>query len=801
MGGQFVCEFRVPWYNPQPQPPWPHRILELQSKYQFKRVSCYLCSVIHERLGAGLFQDKKGSQHKPCQSCAASHRKTIANVAQVRRFICLDARLCRKVTKLFSGRTQPTARLPCNLRKRLHLLLRKWRFMRAPAVDIEQARNSSPLIHKLRAAAIGASEWLNARLTQGSLPKLTRVSFAVISLIILLTSLGVRLLYWQDTAVEMSVEDSLSQNMARQYRREARRILEDGTVLFPREQTDPGNALMLVHPPGYSMVMASSFKLFGESEAPLRWLQIICDSAGAVLVFVIACELLPIGVAVIAAMLMALSPHASYYSLRLSPDSLAVLPVLIAVCLIIKAIRQPRLLTLILAGSMLGVSCWLRANALLLAPFLAVVVAILFERGKRLIYASLLLAVTLLVISPITIRNWVVYHRFIPLALPAGVNLVQGLAEFDKEGRFGMPLSDPEVLQKDVEWNNRPDYGGHMWTPDGIERDHTRFNRGLAVIRAHPLWYFGTLVRRASFMLSYNEARKRDWPFNTATVPVVSSTPPFGHARSSTSDKSPVWSAERGDLLLENSNVSPNARGSLIDNGEGLQITGGGSAFDDQFVSSAIPVKAQTDYVIALSAKLTQGKSAAKVIGPNERVLGSSIMTTAGIAVDSFRAVRHPQLGGTGVTIPFASGNATEVRWVISNNGDASEKSVTDVSKIELFELGPTPTLWTHYPRLMLRGIERNIFRTALLLPLITAGIALLAIARRERALLILLIVPGYYLATHAPFSTEYRYVLAIHCFLFVMAAVTFYIAGLLMGRLIRGSWWRGRAHRHLEKT
>jgi hypothetical protein len=469
-----------------------------------------------------------------------------------------------------------------------------------------------------------------------------------------------------------------------------------------------------------------------------------------------------------------------------------VLPVLIAVCLIIKAIKQPRLLTLILAGLMLGVSCWLRANALLLAPFLAVVVAILFERRKRLIHASLLVAVTLLVISPITIRNWVVYHRFIPIALPAGVNLVQGIAEFDREGRFGMPLSDPEVLQKDVEWNNRPDYGGHMWTPDGIERDHTRFDRGLAVIRAHPLWYFGTLIRRASFMLSYNETRKRDWPFNTATVPVLSATPPFGHASSSTSDKSPVWSAERGNLLLENSNTSPNARVSLIENGEALQITGGSSGF---------PVKAQTDYVIALSAKLAQGKSAAKVIGPNERVLGSSIITTAGIAVDSFRAVRRSQLGGTGVTIPFASGNATDMRWVISNNGDALERPVTDVSKIELFELGPTPTLWTHYPRLMLRGIERNIFRTALLLPLITAGIALLAIARRERALLILLIVPAYYLATHAPFSTEYRYVLAIHCFLFVMAAVTFYIAGLLMARVIRGSGWRRRAHRPLEKT
>src|ERR1700694_1800214 len=165
--------------------------------------------------------------------------------------------------------------------------------MRASAFDTDQASSSSPLHHKPRAAAIGASKWLTAELTPSGLPQLTRVRFVVISATILLTALGVRLLYWQDSAVEMSTKDTLSLNMARQYRREARRILDEGGMLFPRQMTDPGNAMMIVHPPGYSMVMALSFKLLGETEAPLRWLQVFCDAAEAVLVFVIAVELLP----------------------------------------------------------------------------------------------------------------------------------------------------------------------------------------------------------------------------------------------------------------------------------------------------------------------------------------------------------------------------------------------------------------------------------------------------------------------------------------------------------------------------
>src|SRR5712692_1944239 len=218
-------------------------------------------------------------------------------------------------------------------------------------------------------AVVKTRGWLAAHLARGGVSQLTRRPLAAICATIFFTALGVRLLYWQDTAVEMSINDTLSRNMAIQYRREARRILEEGTILFPREHIDPGDARMIIHPPGYSIVMAASFKLFGETETPLRWLQVTFDSASSVMVFFIAAELLPFGVALIAASLMALSPHFSYYSLRLSPDSLAVLPVLLAVYLIAKAYRHPRLYKVAAAGAMVGLSCWLRANAMLLAPF------------------------------------------------------------------------------------------------------------------------------------------------------------------------------------------------------------------------------------------------------------------------------------------------------------------------------------------------------------------------------------------------------------------------------------------------
>jgi hypothetical protein len=128
--------------------------------------------------------------------------------------------------------------------------------------------------------------------------------------------------------------------------------------------------------------------------------------------------------------------------------------------------------------------------------------------------------------------------------------------------------------------------------------------------------------------------------------------------------------------------------------------------------------------------------------------------------------------------MPFASGNRSEVRFVVSSNGASSARSTAEIGKPELFALGQTPQQWSRLVRPAVRGIQRNLYTTTHMLPLIGTGIILLAIAGRWRALLIVLAVPAYYLCVQSAFHTEYRYILAIHYFLFVSAAVALYLAG-----------------------
>ena len=627
--------------------------------------------------------------------------------------------------------------------------------------------------------------WLSVRLAPPDQPGSWR-RLAVSCAIIFLLALGVRLLHWQDArAASVQAGPGMSV-IARRYETEAQRMLKEGGILFPRTPVDPGDARLILHPPGYSAFVAAIYNVFGESEAPVRAAQIILDALSAIIVFLIALEVFNKHIAVIAGILVALSPHFAHYSLWFSPDTLPILPILVAVYLIIKASKRPRVVTILGAGAMLGLSCWLRANGLLLAPFLAMAIWILFERRKRAGYAIALVGATILVISPITIRNWILYHRFIPISVDSGLALVEGIAEYDAEGRFGLPRFDGEALKKDIEWHNRPEYAGNLWSPDGIERDGYRFSRGLEVIRSNPSWFAGVMLRRGMFMLRYDSQRNDRWPWTTATASPVAAEPAFGHNLTPGGESEGSWFATAADLIAGGVVLTPQTQTVLLTDQSSLQVTGDASEFGDQFASAPILVDQKTDYVLTLSGNLISGSAAVKVTSADRRITLASAMITA--ARD--KKAKHEKTGERDDTdnrrpeeikLPFASGDRTNVLLVISNNGAAASNPIVEINKGRLNKLGQTPQLWTRFVRRLVRGIQRNVYVTSILLPLVMIGTALVLIAGRRRMVIILMAVPAYYLVVHSVIHTEYRYILPIHYFLFSFVAVSLYCAGRLI--------------------
>jgi 4-amino-4-deoxy-L-arabinose transferase-like glycosyltransferase len=319
----------------------------------------------------------------------------------------------------------------------------------------------------------------------------------IIAGLIFLSAFGVRLLVWQNKRAEVP---QVQTRVAENYKHLARLLQQNGLASFLEPSSTTRNPDLLGHPPGYSILLALIYRLAGESDLAVQLFQILCDSLAAVMIFLIAVDLLPFGVGIIAGFMAAFAPQFSWNSILLLPDTLAALPILVAIYLITRARRRPRWSTILGAGALIGVSCWFRANALLLAPFLALVMPIIFPRGLRLKMGLALIAGACLTLTPLTIRNAVVFGHFIPVSLGAGQTLLEGIADYDETGSLGLSNTDMGLMEQEAETHNRPDYGLTLFGPDAIQRDKERLARGLAIIRAHPVWFFTIMIRRAGSM-------------------------------------------------------------------------------------------------------------------------------------------------------------------------------------------------------------------------------------------------------------------------------------------------------------
>jgi 4-amino-4-deoxy-L-arabinose transferase-like glycosyltransferase len=328
---------------------------------------------------------------------------------------------------------------------------------------------------------------------------------AAFALAVFAVAFCVRLFTWQETRLEVGKVQTV---VTEGYRRDARLLLDGGLPSFFSRTSTLANPDSLGHPPGYPFLLAALAKTVGDADARVQLFQIVCDALACVVLFLIVAELLSLSTALVAGLLAAVSPQLAWNSVLLLPDSLAALPILLAVYLLARALKRPHVALLIAAGALVGVSCWLRANALLLAPFLAAFVLITFDRARRLRFAASLLAGAIIVVGVLTIRNAVVFRHFVPVSLGAGQTLLEGIGDYDPAGRYGVPSTDDEIMRQEADAARRPDYNNSLLGADGIARERQRLRRGFAVIGAHPLWFATVMVRRAASMLRMERARR-----------------------------------------------------------------------------------------------------------------------------------------------------------------------------------------------------------------------------------------------------------------------------------------------------
>jgi len=203
----------------------------------------------------------------------------------------------------------------------------------------------------------------------------------------------------------------------------------------------------------------------------------------------------------------ALWPLPAFYGAVPLADAPTSWIVLAATWMLLLAAKRKSLGWAVGAGALIGVSCWLRANAMLLV-FVWAAAIFLFTRAtwqRRAILAAGMVISGLLIISPVVLRNAITFHEFVPTGLGAGTNLLEGMGETERGNKeFGLPGSDRELIEQErTAANAPPDAQFELYYPEGIQRDRARVRRALQIIKQHPFWYAGTVAQRMAAVLKY----------------------------------------------------------------------------------------------------------------------------------------------------------------------------------------------------------------------------------------------------------------------------------------------------------
>ena len=288
--------------------------------------------------------------------------------------------------------------------------------------------------------------------------------------------------------------------------RQAQNWLDGRASIFWIEDSSHTDAA--IYAPGYPLWLALIYKLSGtRSPLVVQNVQWVLDAFSVILIIGVGLTAYGWRVGLCAGGIAGLWPLLVIYGSVPLADAPTSWMILGATWMLLIAAKRKRVGWALGAGALIGASCWLRANAMLLVFFWALAIFLLVRAGwrQRACLAASVLVAAMLVITPIVLRNAIAFHAFVPTGLGAGTNLLEGLGETERGAKeFGAPANDRDVLEQERVAAQVP-FGGNfdLYYPDGIQRDRARTRRALAIIKQHPFWYAGSVVRRMAAVLKY----------------------------------------------------------------------------------------------------------------------------------------------------------------------------------------------------------------------------------------------------------------------------------------------------------
>jgi len=182
--------------------------------------------------------------------------------------------------------------------------------------------------------------------------------------------------------------------------------------------------------PFYAYFLAIAYKIFGHNYIIPRVIQHLIGSFSCILVYSVAKRLFNRKVAMVASLIAATYGMLIYFEGELLLDSFLVFFDLLLILFLLKTKDSPKLSRWLACGIILGFSAITRPNILFFIPFVWLWIFLVFIKEGKLkkvfVFCAIFLIGSILMISPVALRNYLVGKDFVLIASQGGINFLIG---------------------------------------------------------------------------------------------------------------------------------------------------------------------------------------------------------------------------------------------------------------------------------------------------------------------------------------------------------------------------------------
>ena len=237
--------------------------------------------------------------------------------------------------------------------------------------------------------------------------------------------------------------------------------------------------------PFYPYFLAIIYKIFGHNYFIPRLIQHLIGSFSCILIYFLAKKIYNKNVAIISSLIAATYGMLISFEAELLLDFFLVFFDTLLILLLLKAKNSPKRSLWFICGIVLGLSAITRPNILFCIPFIWLWIFISFLKEfklkKVLSFCIIFLLGAVIMIFPVTLRNYVVGKDFVMIASQGGINFYIG----NNENADGMSaiFYKPDWQYRDFEYLAQKEAGKAL-KPSEISDFY--YKKGAEFIRKHP---------------------------------------------------------------------------------------------------------------------------------------------------------------------------------------------------------------------------------------------------------------------------------------------------------------------------